>query len=83
MLTSAARQNGPSVAAEAKRSMAGVFDLAMATLRAERDPVYPARRALPPNKTQHKRALEVDEIGQLLRDMAGHAAATRPSPPSD
>jgi len=72
VLTSAARQNGPSVAAEAKRSMAGVFDLAMATLRAERDPVYPVRRALPPNKTQHKRALEVNEIGQLLRDMASH-----------
>jgi integrase len=72
VLTSAARHNGPSVAAEAKRSMAGVFDLAMATLRVERDPVYPVRRALPVNKTQHKRALEVDEIGQLLRDMAGH-----------
>ena len=44
----------------------------MATLRVDRDPIYPVRRALPPNKTQHKRALEVDEIGQLLRDMASH-----------
>ncbi|MFN7712205.1 MAG: integrase arm-type DNA-binding domain-containing protein, partial [Curvibacter sp.] len=71
-LTTAARKNGPSVAAEAKRSMAGVFELAMATLRVDRDPVYPVRRALPPNKTQHKRALEPDEIGRLLRDMTGH-----------
>ncbi len=63
VLASAARQNGPAVAAEAKRSMAGVFDQAMATLRVERDPLYPVRRALPPNKTHHKRALEVDEIG--------------------
>jgi hypothetical protein len=72
VLTTAARKNGPSVAAEAKRSMAGVFELAMATLRVDRDPVYPVRRALPPNKTQHKRALEPDEIGRLLRDMTGH-----------
>ncbi len=72
VLTTSARKNGPGVAAEAKRTMAGVFDLAMATLRVDRDPIYPVRRALPPNKTQHKRALEVDEIGQLLRDMASH-----------
>ena len=55
-----------------KGNNAGVFELAMATLRVDRDPVYPVRRALPPNKTQHKRALEPDEIGRLLRDMAGH-----------
>lgn len=53
VLTTAARNNGPS--------MAGVFELAMATLRVDRDPVYPVRRALPPDKTQHKRALESDE----------------------
>jgi len=72
VLTTAARKNGPSVAAEAKRTMAGVFELAMATLRVERDPVYPVRKALPPNKTQHKRALEPAEIGRLLRNMAGY-----------
>jgi hypothetical protein len=38
----------------------------------DRDPVDPVRRALPPDKTRHKRALEPDEIGRLLRDMAGH-----------
>lgn len=72
VLTTAARKNGPSVAAEAKRSMAGGFELAMATLRVDRAPVYPVRRALPPNKTQNKLALEPDEIGRLLSDMAGH-----------
>ena len=72
VLTTAARKNGPSVAAEAKRSMAGGFELAMATLRVDRDPVCPVRRALPPNETQNKLALEPDEIGRLLRDMAGH-----------
>jgi integrase len=72
VLTTAAKENGPSVAASAKRTMSGVFELAVATLRADADPVYPVRKALPPNKTQHKRALETDEIGQLLRDVDGH-----------
>lgn len=62
----------PAVAAEARRTMQGVFDLAICTLRAESDPVHPVRNALPPNKTQHKRALGDDEIGQLLRDLEEH-----------
>lgn len=57
----------PTVAAEAKRTMQGVFDLAICTLRTETDPVHPVRNALPKNKTQHKRALGGDEIGELLR----------------
>lgn len=72
VLNTAAKKNGPSVAASAKRTMSGVFELAVATLRADTDPVYPVRKALPANKTQHKRALETDEIGQLLRDVDGH-----------
>jgi len=60
------------VAAEAKRTMSGVFELAVSTLRGDSDPVYPVRRALPANKTQHKRALAAEEIGQLLRDVAEH-----------
>jgi integrase len=52
--------------------MAGVYDLAISTLRAEADPVHPVRKALPPNKTQHKRPLEVEEIGQLMRDVRSH-----------
>ena len=52
--------------------MSGVFELAVSTLRADADPVYPVREALPANKTQHKRALSTDEIGQLLRDLAAY-----------
>ncbi|WP_444633236.1 tyrosine-type recombinase/integrase [Cupriavidus oxalaticus] len=72
ILKTAAEKNGPTVAAEAKRTMSGVFELAVSTLRAEADPVYPVRKALPANKTQHKRPLSIDEIGQLLRDLDGY-----------
>ncbi|MES2048133.1 MAG: integrase arm-type DNA-binding domain-containing protein [Pseudomonadota bacterium] len=72
VLTTAAKKNGLTVAAEAKRTMSGVFELAVSTLRVAADPVYPVRKALPPNKTQHKRALSNDEIGALLRDVDGH-----------
>ncbi|MCY0388247.1 tyrosine-type recombinase/integrase [Robbsia sp. Bb-Pol-6] len=65
-------KTAPTVAAEARRAMSGVFELAISTLRAETDPVYPVRRAIPPSKTQHKRALGVDEIGQLMRDLTSH-----------
>ena len=73
VLKTSAKDNGPSVAAEAQRTMSGVFDLAVSTLRADTNPVYPVRKALPANKTQHKRALSVAEIGQLLRDLDKHA----------
>lgn len=72
VLKGAAQDNGPSVAAEAKRTMSGVFELAISTLRANSDPVHPVRRALPTNKTQHKRPLSKEEIGQLLRDVETH-----------
>lgn len=65
-------KTAPTVAAEAKRTMSGVFELAISTLRAVSDPVYPVRKALPANKTQHKRALAADEIGQLMRDLEGY-----------
>jgi integrase len=72
VLKNAAKKNGLTVAAEAKRTISNVFDLAVSTLRADADPVYPVRRALPVNKTQHKRPLNCGEIGQLLRDVDGH-----------
>ncbi|WP_080431648.1 tyrosine-type recombinase/integrase [Burkholderia ubonensis] len=74
ILQHASEKNGPTVAAEAKRAMSGVFELAIATLRAEVDPVHPVRKALPPNKTQHKRPLGTAEIGQLMRDLASYDA---------
>lgn len=72
VLQAAHKQNGPSVAAEARRTMSGVFELAISTLRAETDPVQPVRKALPPNKTQHKRPLSFEEIAQLFRDLDKH-----------
>ncbi|KWR88576.1 tyrosine-type recombinase/integrase [Cupriavidus sp. IDO] len=72
VLKAAAEKNGPTVAAEAKRTMSGVFELAVSTLRAETDPVYAVRKALPANKTQHKRPLSTEEVGQLLRDLDGY-----------
>lgn len=72
VLQTSANKNGLTVAAEAKRTMSGIFELAVSTLRAGSDPVYPVRKALPANKTQHKRPLDSDEIGQLLRDVEGH-----------
>lgn len=61
-----------TVAAEAKRTMSGIFELAVATLRADNDPVWPVRKALPANKTQHKTALTTAQIGKLLSDFDNH-----------
>lgn len=72
VMKAAAKKNGPTVAAQAKRTLSAVFDLAVSTLRADTDPVYPVRNALPVNKTQHKRPLCAAEIGQLLRDLEGY-----------
>lgn len=72
VLNNAVKKNGLTVAAEAKRTMSGVFELAVSTLRADTDPVHPVRKALPTNKTQHKRPLNQDEIGKLLHDVDGH-----------
>ncbi len=69
VLQSTHKNSGPTVAAAARRTMTGVFELAMATLRADTDPTYLVRKALPPNKTQHKRAMEIEEIGELLYDI--------------
>jgi integrase len=72
ILNKTKNNNGLSVAAEAKRAMSAIFELAVSTLRADVDPVYPVRKALPANKTQHKRPLTTEEIGEFLRDLAGY-----------
>lgn len=72
VLKKADEKNGPSVKDEAKRTMSAIFEFAIANLLAETDPVYPVRKALPANKTQHKRPLATEEIGELLRDLAGY-----------
>jgi len=72
VLKTALKKNGLSVAAEAKRTMSAVFELAVSTLRADSDPVYPLRKALPANKTQRKRPLTTEEVGLLLRQLDGY-----------
>ncbi|MEB0019988.1 tyrosine-type recombinase/integrase, partial [Pseudomonas sp. RTB3] len=72
VLSTADKANGRTVAAEARRTMSGVFEFAISTLRADADPTYPVRKAIPANKTQHKRPLEHEEIGQMLRDISGY-----------
>lgn len=72
ILKKAAEKNGVSVMNEAKRTMFGIFEMAAETFRVDSNPVHQWREALPKNKTQHKRPLEIAEIGQLLRDFDGH-----------
>lgn len=72
VLKQAHEDNGISVANEAKRTMASVSGLAIATLRAKYAPDHPVRDALSKNKTQHKRLLITEEMGQLLRAVDSH-----------
>jgi len=72
ILNKTVKRGAPTVAAEAKRTMSAVFELAVATLRADNDPVWPVRKSLPPNKTQHKTALVPQQMGRLLNDFDNH-----------
>lgn len=72
ILQSTVKRGAPTVAAEARRTMSAVFEFAVATLRADSDPVWPVRKAIPSNKTQHKTALTTDQIGKLLNDFNNH-----------
>lgn len=66
ILQETAKRGASSVAAEARRTISSVFELAVATFRADSDPVWPVRKALLANKTQHKQALNPQQIGKLL-----------------
>ncbi len=66
ILQEIAKRGAPTVASEARRTISSVFELEVATLRADSDPVWPARKALPANKTQHKQALNPQQIGKLF-----------------
>lgn len=72
ILTKAAKNNGVSVKDEAKRTLYGIFELAVETDRADTNPVRQWRGVLPINKTQHKTPLSKEEIGQFLRDLSGY-----------
>ena len=66
ILQETAKRGAPTVSAEARRTISSVFELAVATLRADSDPVWPVRKALPPNRAQHKQALDLQQIGKWL-----------------
>lgn len=72
ILQSTVKRGAPTVAAEARRTMSAVFEFGVATLRADSDPVWTVRKAIPSNKTQHKTALTTDQIGKLLNDFNNH-----------
>ncbi|MFH2140166.1 MAG: tyrosine-type recombinase/integrase [Pseudomonadota bacterium] len=72
ILTKAGKENGLTVRDEAKRTLYGIFELAVETERADANPVRQWRGVLPANKTQHKTPLSKEEIGQFLRDLAGY-----------
>ena len=71
ILSKAVKSCTTTVAAEAKRIMSGIFELAVATLQADSDPVWPVRKVLSANKTQHK-TLGSEQIGKLLSDFDNH-----------
>ncbi|MGY2970281.1 hypothetical protein ACVWWU_000662 [Pantoea sp. PA1] len=64
ILQETAKRGAPIVAAKARRNISSVFELAVATLRADSDPVWLVRKAIPANKTQHKQALNPQQIGK-------------------
>jgi hypothetical protein len=66
ILQETAKRGAPTVAEEARRTVSSIFELAVATLRADSDPVWPVRKALAANKTQHKQTLNPQQIGKLL-----------------
>ena len=74
LLKRALRRNGPAVKEELQRTLSGIFALAISTGRADRDAMASVIGAgqLPTHRSEHKKALSVEEVGQLLRDMAGY-----------
>lgn len=66
ILQQTAKRGAPTVAAEARRTISSIFEWAVATLIAGSDPVWPVRKAIPANKTQHTQALNPQQIGKLL-----------------
>ena len=64
----------PATAAQARRALTGIYELAIATLRADKDPVWPVRKAIKAPKANHKKALDTADIGRLLRLMEDSSA---------
>lgn len=66
ILQETAKRGALTVAAEARQTISSIFQLAVAIHRTDNGPVWPVRKALPTNKTQHKQALNPQQIGKLL-----------------
>ena len=64
----------PTIAAQAKRALSGIFELAIATLRAEHDPVWVVRKAIKMPKPNHRKPLPLTEVGRLLQLLEESAA---------
>lgn len=79
VLATAAKNNGLGVAAEAKRTLSGVFELAVSTLRADSDPVCPVRKALPANtmRLAHGNARSDETFAQCPADIVAGGAVRR------
>lgn len=75
ILNKTVKQGAPTVAGEAKRTMFDVLEHADASLRADTDPVWPARIVLTHTKAQHMRAVSGEEFDQLLNDFDGHGGS--------
>lgn len=81
VLQKAAEQNGPTVMAEAKRTMFGIFELATKTFRVDVNPVHRWREVLP--KTILSTHLwKLGRSGNSCAMSTGMAATTKRSVPS-
>jgi integrase len=61
------KKRSPTGAAQVKRAISGLFELAISTLRAESDPSYPVRKSVKQPKPENKIALSVEQIGTVMR----------------
>jgi integrase len=59
-------KRSPGIAAKARRMMSGVFEHAIATLRAENDPVHPVRKAVKQPKSVNKQPLTREQVAEFL-----------------
>jgi integrase len=66
------KSRSPTGAAQVKRAISGIFELAISTLRAESDPSYPVRKSLKQPKSENKAALSVEQIGKVMQAIDGY-----------
>ena len=79
VLTTAAKKNGLTVAAEAKRTMSGVFELAVATLRVDSDPSTRCAGHCPPTRPSTSARLPPKKSANCCGMLRNTAAGMKPS----